>query len=76
MIEAYVLLDVDPIYLQEPLHKLDSLEEVDKIDSVFGEFNMLIYASSDSQGSLKNFINSKIKVLGEVRNSSVLLTRF
>ena len=42
MVLAYVLLDVDPVYLQDLIKKLDNLDEIDKIDSVFGEFNMLI----------------------------------
>ena len=75
MVLAYVLLDVDPVYLQDLIKKLDNLDEIDKIDSVFGEFNMLIQTNMDTQGSLKNFIQSKIKVLNEVRKSSVLLTR-
>ncbi len=71
---AYVLLNIKPGMDRTVLHQVKKLPEVEVVETVYGEYDMLIRAKLKALEALDSFIFDTIRTIEGVEGSTTLIT--
>lgn len=71
---AYVLLSIKPGMDRTVLHQVKKLSEVEVVETVYGEYDMLIKAKLEALEALDSFIFDTIRTIEGVEGSTTLIT--
>lgn len=74
MIEAYVLLRVKPGLDRSVFSEVKKLEQVNDMDTVYGEYDLLVKVQVETMEDLDSFIFDTIRVVEGVEKSTTLIT--
>lgn len=74
MIGAYVLMRIKPGMDREVLHKVKKLAQVKEVETVYGEYDMLIKVEIETLDELDDFIFNTIRTIKGVEGSTTLIT--
>ena len=74
MIGGYVLLRIKPGMDRNVLHAVKKLDQVKIVETLYGEYDMLIKAEVDSLDDLDSFIFDVIRTIKGVEGSTTLIT--
>ena len=73
MVQAYVLLNVEPGSEGKVLERLKGLEIVKEAFVSYGVYDLVIRLSSDSMEQLKDAVSHKIRTTDQVRSTVTLI---
>ena len=71
---AYVLLNIKPGMDRTVLHQVKKLSEVEVVETVYGEYDMLIKAKLEALEALDSFIFDTVRTIEGVEGSTTLIT--
>ena len=74
MITAYVLLRIKPGMDRNVLHSVEKLTQVKIVETLYGEYDMLIKARVETLETLDSFIFDTIRTIKGVDGSTTLVT--
>lgn len=74
MIKAYVLLRIKPGMDRNVLNKVKQLNQVKGVETVYGEYDMLIKVEIERLEALDSFIFDTIRTIKGVEGSTTLIT--
>ena len=74
MIEAYVLLRVKPGLDRTVFSEVKKLKQVRDMDTVYGEYDLLVKVQVETMEDLDSFIFDTIRVVEGVEKSTTLIT--
>lgn len=74
MITAYVLLRIKPGMDRNVLHSVKKLTQVKIVETLYGEYDMLIKARVETLETLDSFIFDTIRTIKGVDGSTTLIT--
>lgn len=74
MIEAYVLLRVKPGQDRSVFRKVKMLMQVTEMDTVYGEYDLLIKVQVENMEDLDSFIFDTVRAIKGVERSTTLIT--
>lgn len=74
MIKVYVLLRIKPGMDRNVLHKVKQLNQVKAVETVYGEYDMLIKVEIERLEALDSFIFDTIRTIKGVEGSTTLIT--
>ena len=74
MIEAYVLLRVKPGQDRAVFRKVKKLKRVTEMDTVYGEYDLLIKVQVETMEDLDSFIFDTVRAIKGVERSTTLIT--
>lgn len=74
MIEAYVLLRVKPGQDRSVFRKVKKLKRVTEMDTVYGEYDLLIKVQVETMEDLDSFIFDTVRTIKGVERSTTLIT--
>lgn len=74
MIEAYVLLRVKPGQDRAVFRKVKKLKRVTEMDTVYGEYDLLIKVQVETMEDLDSFIFDTVRTIKGVERSTTLIT--
>lgn len=74
MIEAYVLLRVKPGQDRSVFRKVKKLKRVTEMDTVYGEYDLLIKVQVETMEDLDSFIFDTVRAIKGVERSTTLIT--
>ena len=74
MITAYVLLQIKPGMDRNVLNSVKELSQVEVIETVYGEYDMLIKVGIKKLEALDSFIFDTIRTIEGVESSTTLIT--
>lgn len=74
MIGGYILLRIKPGMDRNVLHAVKKLDQVKIVETLYGEYDMLIKAEVDSLDDLDSFIFDVIRTIKGVEGSTTLIT--
>jgi DNA-binding Lrp family transcriptional regulator len=74
MITAYVLLRIKPGMDRNVLHSVKKLTQVKIVETLYGEYDMLIKARVETLEALDSFIFDTIRTIKGVDGSTTLIT--
>jgi len=74
MIKIYVLLRIKPGTDRNVLHKVKKLAQVKAVETVYGEYDMLINVEIETLEALDSFIFDTIRTIKGVESSTTLIT--
>ena len=70
---AFLLLNMELGYCKDILVKLESLEEIKYVFSLYGAYDVLVKIECDTTEAIKDFIIEKIRNIPDVRSSLTML---
>lgn len=74
MIEVYVLLRVKPGQDRSVFRKVKKLKRVTEMDTVYGEYDLLIKVQVETMEDLDSFIFDTVRAIKGVERSTTLIT--
>ncbi len=74
MIETYVLLRVKPGQDRAVFRKVKKLKRVTEMDTVYGEYDLLIKVQVETMEDLDSFIFDTVRTIKGVERSTTLIT--
>lgn len=74
MIEAYVLLRVKPGQDRSVFRKVKKLKRVTEMDTVYGEYDLLIKVQVETMEDLDSFVFDTVRAIKGVERSTTLIT--
>ncbi|TET58289.1 Lrp/AsnC family transcriptional regulator [Candidatus Bathyarchaeota archaeon] len=74
MIEAYVLLRIKPGQDRSVFRKVKKLKRVTEMDTVYGEYDLLIKVQVETMEDLDSFIFDTVRAIKGVERSTTLIT--
>jgi len=74
MITVYVLLRIKPGSDRSVLHKVKKLAQVKTVETVYGEYDMLINVEIETLEALDSFIFDIIRTIKGVESTTTLIT--
>lgn len=74
MITAYVLLRIRPGMDRNVLQKVKQLNQVKAVETVYGEYDMLINVKTEILEALDSFIFDTIRTIKGVEGTTTLIT--
>jgi DNA-binding Lrp family transcriptional regulator len=74
MITAYVLLRIKPGMDRNVLYNVKKLNQVKAVETVYGEYDMLIRLEIETLDALDSFIFDTIRTIEGVNGSTTLIT--
>jgi len=74
VIEAYVLLRVKPGQDRSVFRKVKKLMQVTEMDTVYGEYDLLIKVQVENMEDLDSFIFDTVRAIKGVARSTTLIT--
>jgi len=74
VIEAYVLLRVKPGQDRSVFRKVKKLKRVTEMDTVYGEYDLLIKVQVETMEDLDSFIFDTVRAIKGVERSTTLIT--
>jgi len=73
MLQAYVLLNVEPGSENKVLERLKDVSIVDEAYVSYGVYDLIIKVKADTMEALKDSISHKIRTTDQVRSSVTLI---
>ena len=74
MVKAYVLIAIEGVDVNKVAKELTSLEEVENVHLIYGEYDIIAYVKSKNLIELKELALDKIgKVKGVVKTSTLIV---
>jgi len=72
---VYVLINTEPIYKDEIIKKLKEIKGVKSVETAKSHnlYDIIVKAESDDRYKLRELVNSKIRKIGRISASLVLL---
>lgn len=74
MIEAYVLLRVKPGMDRSVLQAVNKLRQVTDVETVYGEYDLLMKISVEAMDNLDAFIFDVVRTIEGVERTTTLIT--
>lgn len=74
MIAAYVLMRIKPGMDRNVLHEVKKLVQVKAVETVYGEYDMLIKIEMETLDELDSFIFDTVRNIKGVEGSTTLIT--
>jgi len=74
VIEAYVLLRIKPGQDRSVFRKVKKLKRVTEMDTVYGEYDLLIKVQVETMEDLDSFIFDTVRAIKGVERSTTLIT--
>lgn len=74
MIAAYVLMRIKPGMDRSVLHEVRKLAQVKAVETVYGEYDMLIKIEMETLDELDSFIFDTVRNIKGVQGSTTLIT--
>jgi len=74
VIEAYVLLRIKPGQDRSVFRKVKKLKRVTEMDTVYGEYDLLIKVQVETMEDLDSFIFDTVRPIKGVERSTTLIT--
>jgi len=74
MITVYVLLRIKPVTDRNVLRNVKKLTQVKAVETVYGEYDMLIKVGIETLETLDSFIFDTIRTITGVESSTTLIT--
>lgn len=74
MVSAYVLLRIKPGKDRDVLHNVKELNQVKRVETVYGEYDMLLKVEIGRLEALDTFIFDTIRTIKGVEASTTLIT--
>lgn len=71
---AYVLLNIKPGWDRTVLHQVKNLPQVEVVETVYGEYDMLMKVKLEALEALDSFIFDTIRTIKGVEGSTTLIT--
>ena len=73
MVQAYILLNVDPGSEGKVLERLKGIDIVKEAFVSYGVYDLIIRLSSDTMEQLKDAVSHKIRLIDQVRSTVTLI---
>lgn len=73
MVEAYVLLKVEPGEERNVYNKLKELPEVKDINELYGEWDIIIKIETPKFDDLDSIITDKIRTINSIKNTTTMI---
>jgi len=70
---AYILISFDPGKERTGFETISKMEEVKRINIIYGEWDIIILIETEGPGALENFIIDKIRVIDGVKLTSTMI---